>query len=194
MLVIHLEGQSELSAGTKSDREELAPLPAGRDQARLQGRPDRDSWCTPKWFADALGPWDLDPCSNARSHIQAVRTFDLARGEDGIALAYTVVDATRVFLNTPYSRGMVAKFFAAYRHTRWCFLLRFDPSTEWFQNVYNAASLIAVPVGRRVNFEPPPGAKSGSNPYPHALFYARAEDATPEILAACIAWKKRTRP
>jgi hypothetical protein len=29
-----------------------------------------DNWNTPKWLADALGPFDLDPCSNETSHIK----------------------------------------------------------------------------------------------------------------------------
>ena len=154
-------------------------------------KPDRDSWCTPKWIADAIGRWDLDPCANERSHVRAGRTFSLAAGQDGLALA-SAVDATqRVWLNPPYSRGQVERWVRAYAHTRFCFLLRFDPSTAWFPLVYAASELVAVPVGRRVNFEPPPGVKASSNPYPHVLFFRRAEDATPAIRALCIAWRRR---
>jgi hypothetical protein len=30
-----------------------------------------DAWCTPWALAIALGKFDLDPCSNPRSHIRA---------------------------------------------------------------------------------------------------------------------------
>lgn len=153
--------------------------------------PDRDSWCTPRWLATAIGPWDLDPCANSRSHVAATRRFDLAAGQDGLELASAQSAACRVWINPPYSRGQVERWFAAYRHTAWCFLLRFDPSTAWFAAIYAAAALVAVPVGQRVNFEPPPGVRGSSNPYPHALFFARESDATPELLRLCVAWRKK---
>lgn len=156
-------------------------------------RPEsRDSWCTPLWLAQALGSWDLDPCSNERSHIAASRTFSIAAGTDGLALAERMESVLRVFVNPPYSRGAVARWFSAYHHTRWCFLLRFDPSTEWFEQIYAASALICVPKGRRVNFEPPPGIKASSNVFPHALFYRREEDATVDILRLCINWRKQS--
>jgi hypothetical protein len=108
-----------------------------------------------------------------------------------LAAAQEFAASVRVFVNPPYSRDQVARWVAAYRHTRFCFLVRFDPSTEWFEDLYRASSLVAVPVGRRVNFEPPPGVVASSNPYPHGLFFARAEDATQELLELCIAWRKK---
>lgn len=151
----------------------------------------RDTWCTPKPFALKLGRWDLDPCSNERSHILARRTFRLDRGQDGLALAKRVRASTRTFLNVPFSRGQVERWWSAYRHVRWCFLLRFDPRTSWFECIYDAAGLIAVPPV--LNFEPPPGVQASSNVYPHALFYRREEDATTAILDSCFAWRKKPR-
>jgi hypothetical protein len=52
--------------------------------------------------------------------------------------------------------------------------------------------LILIPKGTRIQFEPPPGVpldKAMANQFPHALFYAREEDATPEIRALCFAWR-----
>lgn len=180
-----------------SDPESNAPIPRD-DEDELPGgqgwllgfdpvdvEPDRDAWVTPKWIADAVGEWDLDPATNERSHIRAAKTFSLEEGQDGIALARYVKRSTRVWCNPPYSRGQVIKFVRAYRHTNFCFLLRFDHSTEWFAELMPSVELVLVPRNRRVQFDVPPGAKASSTPFPHALYYRRAEDATPEIRALC---------
>lgn len=163
---------------------------------------ERGSYCTPKWFADAVGPWDLDPFSNPRSHIIAAATCELERGDDGLLDkvepgAYRsrgglgiASPRARVWIQPPYS--IVLRAFNHYAHTRWCCLLRFDPRTEWFDAIYSAAELIAVPRGT-FNFEPPPGVKAGGgNSFPHAAYYRRAEDATPAVLRACVAWRKKS--
>lgn len=151
---------------------------------------DRDSWTTPAWITVALGPFDLDPCSNPRSLVLAHRTFELARGEDGLALASGVDSESRVFINPPYSSGQVIRWAQAYAHTRFCFLLRFDPSTAWFRFLYQRSGVVCVPR-KRVNFDPPPGVKAFSNVYPHALFFARLEDASEQIKRLSFAWRPR---
>jgi hypothetical protein len=182
------------------------------------GEVARGSYCTPKEWADRVGPWDHDPFSNPRSHIVATTACMLERGDDGLAgprkgehfLAPTggilapgeerrwptatgrrlaTVD-TRVWGQPPYE--IVDEALEHYGHTRFCFLLRFDPSTQWFIKLYRLAGLICVPRGKRIEFEPPPGVPVSKNPYPHAFYYARAEDATDAVLRACISW--RTRP
>lgn len=148
---------------------------------------DRDTWCTPKWLTDAIGPWDLDPCANERSHVQASREFRLdERGEDGLFMASKVDAKHRVFINPPYSD--VLPWIEAYAHTRFCFLLKFDPSTEWFATLMQHTKLVLFPRGTRVQFEAPEGVpadKAKANQFPHALFYARAEDATDAIRDVC---------
>jgi len=101
--------------------------------------------------------------------------------------------ATHVFINPPYARGSVQRWFDAYKHTRWCFLLRFDPSTDWFAQIYDAAELVAVPRGRRVNFESPPGIAPSSNAIAHALYYRHAADAPRALVQACVTWRKKHR-
>lgn len=149
---------------------------------------DRDSWCTPAWLAAAIGKWDLDPCSNSRSHVLATLRYALEDGDDGLAPNSTH-SGTRVFVNPPYSRGQVARWIAAYEHTAFCFLVRFDPSTDWFAHLYARSELVCVPRRRRVNFEPPPGVSASSNVYPHALFFRRFNDATPAIKRLCFSWR-----
>lgn len=165
------------------------------------GEPERGTWCTPKWIAAIVGRFDLDPFSNPRSHIDADHSCQLERGDDGFGdgttgsyrmggtLCRHATEHTRVWFQPPYS--IVLDAFAHYEHTRFCALLRFDPSTEWFQRIYRRSALICVPRLRRVNFEPPPGVRSSSSTVPHALYYARVGDATPAVLRACIAWRTR---
>lgn len=159
-----------------------------------EDEPDRSTWCTPEALAIKLGPWNLDPCSNERSHIIAAKTFDLdRRGQDGLRLARYVSRSTRAFINPPYSRGMVEQFVDAYAHVAFCFLLRFDPSTEWFRKLIARTELVLV-LADRINFEPPPGVvphHKMSNPFPHALFYRRACDATPAVVAASYIFEPR---
>jgi hypothetical protein len=155
--------------------------------------PNRGSWCTPKWLAELIGPFGLDPCSNPRSHVEAGVRMMLERGQDGLAFGNVAYPETRVFINPPYAQDSVIRWFRAYQHTRWCFLLRFDPSTDWFEQIYDAAELVAVPRGRRVNFEPPPGVKGSSNAIAHALYYRHAEDATSDVVRACVTWRKKSR-
>lgn len=162
------------------DEDVPADLPAD-----VVAEADRNQWCTPKRIADALGPWDLDPCSNERSHIQAAREYRLERGEDGLVLASFNDGNTRAFINPPYARGQVIQWIQAYAHTRFCFLLKFDPSTAWFELLMQHTKLVLIPKGERVEFEPPPGIEASSVQFPHALFFAEPALATDAIKALC---------
>ena len=151
---------------------------------------DRDTWCTPKLFADAIGSVQLDPCSNERSHILAERTFRLDREEDGLVLAQTITAQTLVFINPPYSDVM--PWIEAYGHTRFIFLLKIDPSTKWFTALVELSAVILIPKGTRIQFEAPPGVpkeKSQANPFPHGFFFAQESDVPPALAALCFpAW------
>lgn len=160
---------------------------------------DRNSWCTPEYLADMLGYVNLDPFSNYRSKIKATHHCIRERGDDGLRLAngggfssaagrhggQKKMRAGRywkVFLNPPYAAGFVEAAIANYEHTRYVALLRLDPSTKWFKRLMKTCKAIVLPP-TRIAFEPPPGVKASSNPFPHALFYAYDEDISPEIRA-----------
>lgn len=167
-----------------------------RGQLRLGGfdelseiDPDRDTWTTPPIITDAIGEVDLDPCSNERSTVRARRVFRLDKGQDGLVLAKFVGRGERVFVNPPYSRGMVIQWVRAYEHTRFIFLVRMDTSTGWFSELMARTEEIAVLREARTNFVPPPGVKGESNAFPHGLFYAKAEDVTDAIKAICYRWR-----
>lgn len=197
-------GTGNDSLGGRSFRERPPgnDLPERINVRGKSGDPTRGSWCTNRLIAAAVGPWDLDPFSNDRSHIQATHSCALERGEDGFGdgtpgsyrtLSEGLLRAsgeTRVWGQPPYD--IVLRAYRHYAHTRWAFLLRFDPRPEWFDLVYDAAELVAVirdPEAR--DFEPPPGIPASGSTFPHAIYYRRASDATPELLRMCIAWRKR---
>jgi hypothetical protein len=166
------------------------------------GTSTRGSWCTPKKYADAVGRFDLDPFSNERSHIQADRHCMLERGDDGLGhgrepgwfytrgLGYVQARVDwRVWLQPPYD--IVTAAIRHYKHTRFTALFRLDPSTRWFGELYAASELILVPRADRIQFDPPPGVKASSNPFPHGFFYKHATDATQAIRAMCFEWRTR---
>lgn len=167
------------------------------------GDPARGAYCTPKKWADLVGPWDLDPFSNPRSHIVSTHACMLERGDNGLAIAdepgtyrfggevHRATESTRVFIQPPYD--IVLDAIAHYGHTRFCALLRFDPSTEWFMRLRQLVELIAVPLRDRIDFEPPPGIEASANPQPHAFYFAYRDDAPPALLRRCEAWTRRPR-
>lgn len=143
----------------------------------------RDSWCTPRWLAELLGYFNLDPCSNARSHIQAKHVANYQLGGDGLldnmapgswrshsAKTINSPDSScRTFINPPYARGQAVRWIRHWKHTNFTFLLRWDPSTKWFAELLPKCAYVWFP-NQRINFEPPPGVTSSSNPFPHALY------------------------
>lgn len=105
-----------------------------------------NDWCTPAWLCELLGRFDLDPCSNARSHVQS----DIRRIWPVNGLAYPWHGS--VFVNPPYSNvGPWAAKLAD--HTGpWCALLKLDPSTRWWATLMSANPIVA-PFRKRIRFE-----------------------------------------
>jgi hypothetical protein len=54
--------------------------------------------------------------------------------------------------------------------------------------------VVMVPKQERIEFVPPPGVKASSNPFPHGLFYKRAEDVPAAIRALCYPWPTAIYP
>lgn len=124
-----------------------------------------DSWCTPRWLADALGPFDLDPCSNERSHIQAALScMGLGDPDDGLLVPWR----GSVFCNPPYSDvGPWAVKLAAHDGP-WVALVKLDPSTRWWATIMMATPTIA-PFRKRIKFE---GDRAMTANFPSVLIYS----------------------
>lgn len=163
------------------------------------GELDRGAWCTSKKWTDRVGEWDVDPFSNPRSTLVATIRCMLENGGNGLADLEVpgswiaggeqpetgVADQNmKIWGQPPYS--IVEQAVAHYRHTRFCFLLRLDPSTGWFETLWERTQVLAIPLGDREMFSPPPGVEASSNPQPHAFYYANPEDITPAIAETCI--------
>lgn len=113
-----------------------------------------DTWCTPKHLAECLGPFDLDPCSNPHSHIASSRTYSIEQDMDGLQLDWF----GHVFVNPPYSDVTPwihkARYENEVRKVTVLFLLKLDPSTEWFRILIEAGGWF-YPFRSRVTFERP---------------------------------------
>lgn len=105
-------------------------------RAKINPDENSDTWCTPKDLCRMLGSFDLDPCSNGRSHVQANTTYDLARGEDGLALAWR----GSVFSNYPYSDPSPWCVRLAAHDGPWVALTKLDPSTRWWAQLMSGCT------------------------------------------------------
>lgn len=109
-----------------------------------------DAQCTPRDLAIDLGAFDLDPCSNPRSHIQAATQYMLERGQDGLALPWV----GSVFCNGPYSDPLPwCERLRAHRDS-WCSLWKLDTTTRWFAELMKAGARWA-PFRSRLRYERP---------------------------------------
>lgn len=118
-----------------------------------------DSWCTPQWLCDALGGFDLDPCSNPRSLIKSRLRFQLEplidsqlhiEQCDGLAADW---DGS-VFCNPPYSDPFPwAKRLVAHNGP-WVALLKLDTTTRWWATLMSSGATWA-PFRARLKFEQP---------------------------------------
>jgi hypothetical protein len=127
-----------------------------------------DNWNTPKWLADALGPFDLDPCSNATSHIYTSVQGSLdgtGLGGDGLLLHW---DGYSVFCNPPYSNPLPWAQKLRDHDGPWCALVKLDPTTKWWAALMEAGPTVA-PFRKRLKFE---GEKSMTANFPSVLVWS----------------------
>lgn len=129
---------------------------------------ESDEWCTPGWLASLLGWFDLDPCSNPRSNILAHTKYMLESGDNGLRDPWF----GRVYVNPPYSDPFPwAHRAATYAHahvlTSFVFLVKLDPSTEWYRALMSVGAR-QYPFRHRVKYEKPDRTLA-SPPWPAAL-------------------------
>lgn len=135
-----------------------------------------DSWCTPKWLAELLGRFELDPCSNERSHIQSdwrCENRPKTTGDDGLTKGWEVDDddgyrQLSVFVNPPYSNPLPWCERLRDHRGPWCALLKLDPSTRWWAALMEATPTVA-PFRKRLKFE---GDVAMTANFPSVLVYS----------------------
>ena len=125
------------------------------------GQVSTDEWYTPKWIIDALGPFDLDPCSPID------RPFDTAKvhytkQDDGLSKEWT----GRVWLNPPYSRVLLRLFVERLSsHGNGIALLVNRTDNLLFHEVIFPTAGSMLFMRRRVKFLTPDGSPMKSNPF-----------------------------
>lgn len=127
--------------------------------ARLMGNPRNvgeertDIWLTPKFVLDALGPFDLDPCApEAQPWPTAHQRY--TKTDNGLLLPWE----GRVWLNPPYSHGLLAAFMQRMaRHDHGTALIFAKTETRmFFEYVWNNASALLF-MKSRLHFHDPSG-------------------------------------
>ncbi len=140
---------------------------------------DSDSWRTPAWLTNALGRFDLDPCSGPGSTVLSTLIYSLELGSDGLAMDW---DWHSVFVNPPFSNPLPWAEKLAEHRGPWAALVKLDPTTQWWRTLVGDAwqpNVQWTPFRRRIRFSLPSG-----EPGPHvanfpcALVWAAWEPPT----------------
>jgi len=121
---------------------------------------DTQTWITPKWIIDALGPFDLDPCA------ADPRPWDCAQTNwtvGGLDLPPCAVWHGRVWLNPPFDRYEVAKWVSRLAsHGNGTALLHARTEAAWFEPVWRKARAILF-LADRLYFHYPDGRRAEAN-------------------------------
>lgn len=118
-----------------------------------------DTWLTPPYIIEALGPFDLDPCGapEPRPWPTASRYYTLP--VDGLAEPWE----GRVWLNPPYSREAVKWLRKLADHGRGTALVFARTETSWFvETVWQRASGVLFLHGR-LHFHYADGKRASAN-------------------------------
>lgn len=103
-----------------------------------------DTYISPKWIIDALGPFDLDPCTPEVMPWQTA-TYRFTKKEDGLIQNWF----GRVWLNPPYGREAVKWTKKLSNHNNGTALLLARTETaDWFQTIWDLADSILFLKGR----------------------------------------------
>jgi hypothetical protein len=138
-----------------------------------------DTWITPPFVIEALGPFDLDPCT------PKVQPFPTAKArfteeDDGLLQEWW----GRVWLNPPYSQRLMSQFMAKLaKHNKGTALVFAKTETEmFFEHVWRAATGLLF-IKSRLHFYLPDGTMAPHNAgAPSVLVAYGADDA--DVLAA----------
>lgn len=119
---------------------------------------DTQTWITPRWIIDALGPFDLDPCAAwPRPWPCAERNIPIE--QDGLSAAWS----GRIWLNPPFNRYEVARWVKKLAmHGRGTALLHARTEAVWFEPAWHHAKAILF-LADRLYFHYPDGRRAEAN-------------------------------
>ena len=124
-----------------------------------------DEWYTPKWMIDALGPFDLDPCSPKERPFDTA-TVHLTKEQDGLLMPW---GKSFVWLNPPYSRQLLRQFVEKLAdHGNGIALLINRQDNLLFQEVIFPKATSMLFLRHRVKFLHPDG-RTSNPPTGHCL-------------------------
>lgn len=120
---------------------------------------ETQTWLTPKWIIDALGPFDLDPCAAPEPRPWDCAVVNITEKQDGMASAWF----GRVWLNPPFNRYMVEHWIRKLaQHGNGTALLHARTEAAWFELVWNFAKAILF-LDDRLYFHYPDGRRAEAN-------------------------------
>ena len=130
---------------------------------------DTQTWITPRWIIDELGPFDLDPAgAYPRPWHCANQTFI----RDGLTRSWE----GRVWLNPPFNRYEVGQWVQKLaNHGRGTALLHARTEAEWFGPVWRSAKSILF-LADRLYFHYPDGRRAEANSGAPAVLIAFGSD------------------
>ena len=140
-----------------------------------------DSWFTPEVYLDSvrtvLGEITLDPFSDSKANdiVKAAHFFN--EQQDGLSQNWKMSDSCKVFMNPPYSSGMVkqccARFVEGWHQKEFIegiILVNNATETKWFQSLLNEATAICF-TDHRISFWNSDGKVVSNNTRGQAFFY-----------------------
>ena len=143
-------------------------------------------YMTPSYVIDMgraiLGKIDLDPASNALAQqtVRAERYY--TKENDGLLKEWS----GRVWLNPPYSRGLIDRFVIKILTSNLeasLVLVNSATETGWAQNLMRDATWVFF-FNHRIHFLLPPGVENSDQPrYPQMLVYRGPGRARPEDMS-----------
>jgi phage N-6-adenine-methyltransferase len=177
----------EYDARIKRGRDRITRVamdPSGIIATSSSSEHDGDSWGTPPEYLQmarvVLGGIEIDPASNhfAQATVQAGRYY--TKETDGRAQSWKC-KVGGLWLNQPYSRGLVSEFAKLWVERREDYVHRsggggmmlVNSSTEtgWFQNALEHCTAVLFPKERLAFIDPATGKAVENNDRPQALFY-----------------------
>lgn len=143
-----------------------------------------NEWMTPVRFIEmarlVMGGIDIDPASNEIAQRNVKATTYFTKLDDGLSKLWI----GNVWLNPPYSRGMMDKFsFKLLEElkngntTSAIMLTSAATDTRWFHSLAKRSDAYCLTSGR-IKFIHPNGAEGKSPPHGHAFFYFGANIVT----------------
>tara|TARA_A100001391_G_scaffold164866_1_gene124661 strand:+ start:464 stop:1228 length:765 start_codon:yes stop_codon:yes gene_type:complete len=139
--------------------------------------PGTNTWLTPKFIIDALGPFDLDPCPAPDPSIIPTAREIITLEQDGLAHEWF----GRVFLNPPYQRDVIGRWLGKLdTHGIGTALIFARTETDaFFNNIWHGVNAsAALFLHGRLHFHYPDGTRARANGgAPSVLISYGAEDA-----------------